>query len=173
VTVWTVGHSGWPVAVFLDLLRGQGVAQIADVRRYPGSRAHPQYNPTALRDSLAAAGIDYLPFTELGGRRNPRPDSTNTVWRNAAFRGYADFMETPEFEAGLTRLIRAARECPTAMLCAEAVWWRCHRALIADALKAKGIEVLHILAGGKVVPHPYTSAASIVDGKLRYGPGPD
>lgn len=153
----------------MGLLGSQSIEVLADVRRYAGSRAHPHFNPEPLAGALSEAGIDYRPFPELGGRRAPRPDSPNTVWRNQAFRGYADYMETVEFRAGLDRLVQAAREQRTAVLCAEAVWWRCHRSMIADALKARGIGVLHIMDAGKTVEHPYTSAARIVEGQLRYG----
>ena len=170
--IWTIGHSSRTLGDFLALLQAHGIEQVADVRRYAGSRAHPHFNPEPLAAALAQPGIGYLRFPELGGRRAPQPASKNTVWRNAAFRGYADYMETPEFRAGLERLVQVATERRTALLCSEAVWWRCHRSLIADALKAEGIQVLHIMDGRKVVEHPYTSAARIVDGKLRYGAGP-
>lgn len=171
LTIWTIGHSSRLIEDFLSLLTGQGIERVADVRRYAGSRAHPHFNPAPLAVALEAVGIDYSPFPELGGRRTSSPDSTNTVWRHPAFRGYADYMETPEFREGLMRLLAVARESKTATLCSEAVWWRCHRSMIADALKADGVEVLHIMDGGKTVEHPYTSAATIVDGELRYGPG--
>lgn len=171
-TVWTIGHSNRSLDAFLALLHAHEIGQVADVRRYAGSRAHPHFNPDALAESLARVGIGYVPFPELGGRRTPVPGSKNTVWRNQAFRGYADYMETPEFRQGLERLVRVAGERPTTLLCAEAVWWRCHRSLIADALKADGIRVLHVMGGGRAVEHPYTSAASLVAGRLRYGAGP-
>jgi uncharacterized protein (DUF488 family) len=169
LTVWTIGHSSQSIGSFLALLEGQEIECVADVRRYAGSRAHPWFNPEPLATSLAEHHIEYVPFPELGGRRAPDPASTNTVWRNVAFRGYADYMETPEFHAGLERLVRVASERRTAILCSEAVWWRCHRSLIADALKAAGVRVLHIMAGPRIVEHPYTSAARVVDGRLRYG----
>jgi uncharacterized protein (DUF488 family) len=131
---------------------------------------HPHFNADSLRGSLEAAGIRYEGFPELGGRRPPRPDSPNTRWRNASFRGYADYMETPAFASAFTRLLHLSSSARTAIMCAEALWWRCHRALIADALKVLGVEVLHILADGKRVEHPYTSAVSVSDGKLSYGP---
>lgn len=173
LTIWTIGHSSRPIDSFLDLLLWQEIERLADVRRYPGSRAHPHFNPEPLARSLAASDIEYIPFPELGGRRTPNPDSTNTVWRNAAFRAYADFTETQEFADGLARLVQVALEGRTAIMCSEAVWWRCHRSLIADALKVAGIRVLHILSRGKVVEHPYSSAARIVDGRLIYGPAAD
>lgn len=170
-TVWTIGHSSRPLEAFIALVTGAEIERIADVRRYAGSRAHPHYNPAPLSEALAASGIGYLPFPELGGRRTPDPASTNTVWRNAAFRAYADYMETPAFRAGLARLVEVAAEARTALLCSEAVWWRCHRSMIADALKAGGIQVLHVMEGGRLTEHPYTSAAQVEDGRLRYGPG--
>lgn len=172
LVVWTIGHSSRPIDEFLSLLAEEKIERLADIRRYPGSRAHPHFNPEPLAGSLAAAGIEYVPFQDLGGRRSPDPASTNTVWRNAAFRAYADFMETPEFAAALERLVGMAGERRTAIMCSEAVWWRCHRSLVADALKAGGWRVLHIMGAGKVVEHPYTSAARIVDGALVYGPAP-
>lgn len=173
LVVWTIGHSSQPLPRFLSLLQSQRIECVADVRRYAGSRAHPHYNPEPLAESLAAAQIELLPMPELGGRRAPRPDSANTVWRNAAFRGYADFMETPAFGAALRRLADVSGGRRTAIMCSEAVWWRCHRSLIADALKVDGARVMHIMGGGRVVEHPYTAAARVVDGELVYGPAPD
>ena len=170
-TVWTVGHSSRTLEEFLALLRSQDVEAIADVRRHAGSRAHPHFNPEPLAAALLESGIEYHTYPDLGGRRRAAPDSPNTVWRNASFRGYADYMATPEFERALGRLEEAAMERRTALLCSEAVWWRCHRSMIADALKARGTRVLHIMDGPKAVEHPYTSAARIVDGELRYGAG--
>ena len=147
-----------------------------DVRRFPASRRYPQYNRDALARSLAEAGVDYLWLPELGGRRPPRRDSPNTAWRNASFRGYADYMETPEFERAMHRLMAAAADRSTAVMCAEALWWRCHRALISDYLKAGGFDVLHIADAAHATPHPYTSAARITDGRLSYrepDPGPE
>ena len=146
---------------------------VADVRRHPGSRAYPHFNPAPLASALGKAGIAYQKVPDLGGRRKPEPDSRNTVWRNKSFRGYADYMETPAFDAALKALVEDAAGRRTALLCAEAVWWRCHRALIADALMADAIQVLHIMDGDKVVEHPFTSAARLVDGKLQYGAGTD
>jgi uncharacterized protein (DUF488 family) len=172
-TVWTIGHSTRPLNEFLDLLQGAQIESLADVRRYPASRRYPQFNATNLAEALTGVGMRYSAYPELGGRRTPRPGSSNTRWRNASFRGYADYMETEAFQDALLRLSTEAGEARTAIMCAEAPWWRCHRALIADALKARGIEVLHIMDPAKVVPHPYTSAASVVDGKLYYGPSRD
>lgn len=167
--IWTIGHSTRKIDIFISLLQGYGIKMLADVRSLPGSRRYPQFNKEALVDSLGKTGIRYEHFPELGGRRKPRPDSGNTVWRNAAFRGYADYMEKEEFRKGAKRLLGLAGESgPTAIMCAEAVWWRCHRALISDYLKSGGIEVIHILDAGKIEPHPYTSAARIVNSELSY-----
>ena len=167
--LWTIGHSNRSIEQFLDLLTGQQIQLVADVRRFPGSRRQPHFNSENLPKSLAKAGIDYAHFPELGGRRKALPDSPHTVWRNEAFRGYADFMMTPEFRAGIGRLLKFAQEKRTAVMCAEALWWQCHRSLIADYLKAAGHTVLNIMAAGKVEEHPFTSAARVVDGKLTYG----
>jgi uncharacterized protein (DUF488 family) len=157
------------MAELMALLEQHEIALVADVRRFPGSRAHPQFNPEPFARSLAEAQIDYQPFRELGGRRKARPDSLNTVWRHPAFRGYADYMETQEFRAGLQRLAKVAAERRTAMMCSEALWWRCHRSMIADAMKAEGTQVLHIFSDGHLVEHPYTAPAKVVDGRLYYG----
>jgi len=169
LTIWTVGHSTRSIEEFIDLLRAQDVALVADVRRHAGSRKYPHFNPDALAHSLAAQGIGYEPVPELGGRRTARPDSPHTVWRSLSFRGYADYMDTPAFDAALTRLVDAAHVRRTAIMCSEAVWWRCHRSMIADALKAQGAQVLHIMEGGRIEEHPYTSAAHVVNGELHYG----
>ncbi|HVT33643.1 MAG TPA: DUF488 domain-containing protein [Rhodanobacteraceae bacterium] len=167
-TIWTIGHSTRPLDEFLDILEHYRIAAIADVRRFPGSRRHPQYGSAALNDALALRGIAYRWFPELGGRRRPRPDSPNVAWRNASFRGYADYIESAEFARGLDDLIAFCAARRTAIMCAEGVWWRCHRAIIADVLRARGIEVVHILDAQHAVEHPYTSAARIVDGQLSY-----
>jgi uncharacterized protein (DUF488 family) len=168
VTVWTIGHSTLPIEEFIPLLTGNRIEVLADVRRFPGSRRHPQFGAGALGAALGDAGIRYEAFPDLGGRRDPRPDSVNLAWRNASFRGYADYMETAEFRAAIGRLLAMADTQRAAVMCAEAVWWRCHRGLIADYLKASGHEVLHIGGGGATAPHPYTPAARIVDGRLSY-----
>ena len=167
--IWTIGHSTRSIDDFISLLEENGIKLLADVRSWPGSKRYPQFNREALAKSLADAGILYGHVPELGGRRKPKPDSRNTTWRNASFRGYADHMETEEFHKGIERLLALAREAGrTAIMCAEAVWWRCHRSLISDYLKSRGIEVMHILDANKIQPHPFTSAAHIVDGKLSY-----
>lgn len=169
--IWTIGHSTRTIDDFISLLEENEIKLLADVRSLPGSKRYPQFNREALAESLNARGIRYEHFPELGGRRKPKPDSRNTAWRNASFRGYADYMETEEFQAGIQRLLALARETgPAAIMCAEAVWWRCHRSLISDYLKVRGIDVMHILDACKTEPHPYTSAARIVNGKLSYEP---
>ena len=167
--IWTIGHSTRTVDEFISLLKKNGVELLADVRTSPGSKRYPQFNREALAESLSAHGIGYQHFPELGGKRKAKPDSRNTAWRNASFRGYADYMETEEFLKGIDRLLNVAAETgATAIMCAEAVWWRCHRSLISDYLKVHGVEVLHILGANKVEPHPFTSAVRIVNGELSY-----
>jgi len=167
--IWTIGHSTRPIDDFISLLDQNGIKLLADVRTLPGSKRYPHFNKEALAESLSARGIRYEHFPELGGRRKTKRDSRNTAWRNASFRGYADYMETEQFHKGVERLLALAREAgPTAIMCAEAVWWRCHRSLISDFLKARGIGVVHILDANKTEPHPFTSAARIVDGALSY-----
>ncbi len=166
--LWTVGHSTHAIEEFIGALNSFDIETIGDVRSYPGSRRYPQFNKENLRAALAGATVDYLHFPELGGRRRARPDSLNMAWRNEMFRGYADYMETNEFRAGVARLMKVADAQRTAIMCAEAVWWRCHRSLISDYLKAKGIEVTHIMGIGKSEPHPFTPAARIVNGELSY-----
>src|SRR5947207_4620969 len=167
--IWTIGHSTRTIDEFISLLQENEIKLLADVRAWPGSKRYPQFNKDALAESLKAHGIRYEHFPELGGKRKSKPDSRNTAWRNASFRGYADYMETEQFQKGIERLLEISRETgPTAIMCAEAVWWRCHRSLVADYLKLRGVEVLHILGANKIEPHPYTSAARIVNGELSY-----
>jgi len=167
-TIWTLGHSTRTLEEFLGLVAAQGLQAIADVRRFPGSRRHPHFAREALERSLPAAGFDYAWMPELGGRRRPRPDSPNGAWRNEAFRGYADYMDTQEFAEGLARLASMARAQRTAMMCSELLWWRCHRSLVADALKVRGWLVLHVLDASPPKEHPWTPPARIVDGRLDY-----
>ena len=185
--IWTIGHSTRNIDEFISLLEKNGIKLLVDVRSLPGSKRYPQFNKEALAKSLREHGIRYEHFPELGGRRKPNADSRNTVWRNASFRGYADYMETEQFHKGVERLLALAAQGAaawaaaeskrdgwetvtpgTAIMCAEAVWWRCHRSLISDYLKARGIEVIHILDANKTEPHPFTSAARIIDGALSY-----
>ena len=169
-TLWTIGHSTRPWEVFVDMLREAGITQLVDVRRLAGSRRNPQFSPLAMAPALAQAGVDYIPMAELGGRRPPQPDSPNGAWRVAAFRGYADYMAMPEFETARVRLMQLADAAPTAVMCAEAVWWQCHRRLIADDFVARGWQVLHLMAPGKMQAHPLNPAAHMRDGVLRYPP---
>ena len=167
--IWTIGHSRRTIDEFISLLQANQIRLLVDVRSLPGSKRYPQFNKEALADSLGKTGIHYEHFPELGGRRKAKPESKNTAWRNASFRGYADYMETEEFRKGVERLLDLAGGAgPTAIMCAEAVWWRCHRSLVSDYLKARAIEVMHILDASKTQPHSYTSAARVVNGKLSY-----
>ena len=167
-TIWTIGHSTRSFEEFLDMLQSFSIELIADVRSYPGSRRFPQFNKEALEVSLAQHNIQYAHFKNLGGRRNANPDSKNTGWRHAAFRGYADYMETNAFKDGIIKLANRALEQRTAYLCSEALWWRCHRSMISDYLRLQGWNVMHIMGIGKSEPHSYTEPARIVDGKLNY-----
>jgi uncharacterized protein (DUF488 family) len=167
--IWTVGHSTRTLVEFLELLESNEIEALADVRRYPGSLRYPHFKEANLAASLADGGIEYAPFKQLGGRRRPKPDSSNTVWRSESFRGYADYMETSEFKVAMVYLLGLARRKRTAIMCSEAVWWRCHRALVSDYLKAAGITVEHIISLKKKEIHPFTSAARLLDGKLFYG----
>jgi len=151
--VLTIGHSTRSIDEFLRMLSAHGVERLVDVRTVPGSRHNPQYGSDALKNSLQAAGIEYIHMKALGGLRKPKPDSANMGWRNASFRGYADYMQTHEFDAALEHLIELAREKRTAMMCAEAVPWRCHRSLVADALTAREIPVEHIMSETRRDPH--------------------
>jgi uncharacterized protein (DUF488 family) len=172
--VYTIGHSTRDFPDFLRLLESQGIRRIVDVRRYPASRRHPQYARATLEQALGAAGVAYTHEVDLGGRRQPRPDSPHTGWRSLSFRGYADYMDTDAFQAALARLIALAGEAHTAVMCAEAVPWRCHRQLIADALLARGHDVLHILDMDRVDPHRLTPFARIEsDGRVRYPAVPE
>jgi uncharacterized protein (DUF488 family) len=168
LAIWTIGHSTRTIEDFLALLKAHDIESLVDVRHYPGSRRYPQFNKEPLAESLAKVGIDYHHLLKLGGRRRPRTDSRNTAWRNEAFRGYADYMESEAFIEGIKSLIEFARNKRVAIMCAEAVWWRCHRSLIADYLKAQGHKVLHIQSPTKAEEHPLTSAARFVNGKLSY-----
>ncbi|HEY2866487.1 MAG TPA: DUF488 domain-containing protein [Pyrinomonadaceae bacterium] len=168
ITIWTIGHSTRDVDEFIALLKESEIKAVADVRSLPGSRKFPQFNAENLAESLPAAGIEYIPFKQLGGRRKVRKDSPHTVWRHPAFRGYADYMDTEDFQKGIDELLEIASRKQVAIMCSEAVWWRCHRSMIADYLKSIGVVVIHIMSHGKTEVHPYTSAAKIVDGRLVY-----
>ena len=168
--MWTVGHSTRALAELVDLVRAHGVATIADVRKIPRSRRHPQFDAATLPVTLGAAGLAYVHLPELGGFRRARPDSVNRGWRHPSFRGYADYMQTTEFAAALDRLIGIGREQPTAIMCAEANWRQCHRSLIADALVARGEPVLHIVAPHRAEPHRLRDFAR-VEGTTVIYPG--
>lgn len=166
--VWTIGHSTRSLEAFLDLLARNRIEAVADVRRYPGSRRWPHFAREPLATALEGRGLVYMWFPELGGRRTPSSESTNTAWRSAAFRGYADYMVTEVFADGLDRLVNLASGLRAAVMCAESLWWRCHRGLIADVLRWLGFDVIHILGPGSTAPHPYTTAARVVGGRLSY-----
>jgi uncharacterized protein (DUF488 family) len=167
-SIWTIGHSTRTIDEFIGLLQQHRIETLVDVRHFPGSRRFPQFNKSTLRHSLKTAGIGYEHLVELGGRRPVRPDSHNLAWRNASFRGYADYMETEPFRGGVERLLEFAHANRTAIMCSEAVWWRCHRSMIADYLKALGVHVFHIMDLHEAKEHPYTSAANLVNGQLSY-----
>jgi uncharacterized protein (DUF488 family) len=167
-SIWTVGHSTRTANEFHELLLSQQIGALVDVRSFPGSRRYPHFNKSELAGSLDQIGIQYVHNPELGGRRRPSPHSKNTAWQNASFRAYADHMETEEFKKGIEDLLELSSNKRTAIMCAEALWWRCHRSLISDYLKARGIDVIHILDEKHTEEHPYTSAARIVDGQLSY-----
>ena len=166
--VWTIGHSTRPLGEFVEMLRSFEIKMVVDIRSFPGSRRYPQFNKEALEISLPESNIQYSHLKNLGGRRKVRPDSKNTAWRSEAFRGYADYMATGEFKEGIKQLEEIALKMPTAYMCSEAVWWRCHRSMVSDYLKTQGWKVMHIMSIGKVVEHPYTVPAKIVNGKLNY-----
>lgn len=167
-TIWTIGHSTHSFEEFLQMLNSFSIQGLADVRSYPGSRKFPQFNKESLAVTLPENGIEYIHILKLGGRRKVSPTSKNIAWRHPAFRGYADYMETSAFSEGIQELISIADKKRTAYMCSEAVWWRCHRSMISDCLKSKGWKVVHILSPQKTSEHPYTSAASIIDGELHY-----
>jgi uncharacterized protein (DUF488 family) len=171
-TVFTIGHSTHPIDGFIRLLRGAGIERLVDVRSVPRSRHNPQFNSETLARSLAAAGIDYRHIKPLGGlRHRPKdaPPSPNGLWENEAFRNFADYALTPTFEAGFEELAALADERATAIMCAEALWWRCHRRLIADRLLAAGRPVAHVLGDGKIEAARLTQGAVVGrDGKVTY-----
>ena len=166
--IWTIGHSTRPIAEFIELLQAHGIQLLVDVRTTPYSRRNPQFNTDTLADSLMKASLQHQHLPALGGRRRSRPDSVNPGWRNAGFRGYADYMQTEPFWQGLEELMRLAETSPTAIMCAEAVPWRCHRSLIADALVSQSWTVRHIITPTNSDAHHVTPFALLKDGLLFY-----
>jgi len=166
--IFTIGHSTRPIAAFLDLLTGHGVEILADVRTIPRSRHNPQFEQQALAEALQTTNIEYRHMPALGGLRKPRPDSINLAWRNASFRGYADYMQTPPFQAALAELIELGAGRRVAVMCAEAVPWRCHRSLIADALVARGVEAGEIVSASDSRVHRLTEWARVEEGRVTY-----
>jgi uncharacterized protein (DUF488 family) len=171
MVIYTVGHSTATREELLEILGRAGVGAVADVRSFPSSRRHPHFNRGALELWLPEAGVDYAHLPELGGRRDPVPGSPNGGWRERGFRGYADHMTSAEFAVGLDRLERLARVTPTAIMCAEALWWRCHRRLVADVLTLRGWEVEHI-GSGRPVEHELTPFAEVGEGRTLTYPSP-
>jgi uncharacterized protein (DUF488 family) len=167
-TIYTVGHSTRSLDELVDMLKAHAVAGVADVRRFAGSRRLPHFNAENLAVELPTRGLAYLPCPMLGGRRKPAPDSINLGWRNESFRAYADYMQTPAFAGALERLLDAAGKTPLAMMCAEAVPWRCHRSLIADALVVRGWTVLDIMSAMKATPHKLTPFARVSETRITY-----
>lgn len=166
--IWTIGHSTRSFEELLTMLQSFRIEMLADIRSYPGSRKFPHFNKENLEVVLPKAGIEYVHILKLGGRRKVKPDSLNTTWHHPAFRGYADYMETHEFKEGINELVQIALKKRTAIMCSEAVWWRCHRSLVSDYLKSNGWIVMHILSAGKEEEHPYTKPARIENGVLTY-----
>lgn len=168
LTVWTIGHSTRSADEFLHVLHAHDIEVVADVRRFPGSRRHPQFGGDALAARLAADGLDYAWLQRLGGRRSAPASEEHLGWRNPSFRAYAAYTWTEEFADGLVELLHIAQAKRTAMMCSELLWWRCHRALVSDVLRFLGVEVIHLMGEGAGSPHPYTSPARVVDGELAY-----
>ena len=167
-TIWTIGHSTRTIAEFIGLLKSFHIEHLVDVRQFPGSRKFPHFNKENLEPSLCENNIAYLHIEALGGRRKANPDSKNTVWRHPSFRGYADYMETTEFKEAFKKLEALASIQQCAIMCSEAVWWRCHRSMMSDQLKADGWQVIHITDANNQKEHPYTEPAIIKNTKLSY-----
>jgi uncharacterized protein (DUF488 family) len=166
--IWTIGHSNKSEEDFLKILKVWDIEVLVDIRTLPGSRRYPYFNKEAFEVSLPAANIRYMHMPELGGRRKPLPDSINSVWKNASFRGYADYMQSQEFKKAMDELEKIGLGKRTAYMCSEALWWKCHRALVSDYLKTRGWKVIHIQDESKSQEHPYTSPAKPVQGQLFY-----
>lgn len=168
LTLFTIGHSTRSLEEFVAILKAHGICVLADVRTVPRSRHVPQFNTETLGSDLSRTGIEYVHLPLLGGLRKTKPDSTNLAWRNASFRGYADYMQTPAFHEGLDELVRIAATKPTAIMCAEAVPWRCHRSLIADALIARGWQVIDLMSERSAKPHKLTEFAQVEGTRVTY-----
>ena len=166
--VWTIGHSTRSIDEFLRVLAAYGIETLADVRRFPGSRRHPQFGGDALAASLRSHGIDYAWIEQLGGRRRRSDAAAPSAWRHPSFQAYADHVASEEFAAGLDELMHLAAAGRTAIMCSELLWWRCHRAIISDVLLFSGVAVTHILSADKSSAHSYTSPARLADGELTY-----
>ena len=166
--IYTIGHSTRPLDEFIGMLHSYNIRMLADIRNFPGSRRYPHFNRDNLEAALNAHHIGYVHLKDLGGRRKPDKDSKNTAWRVDAFRGYADYMEKAPFKLAIQQLEDLASAQPLAYMCSEAVWWRCHRALVSDYLKVHGWKVMHIMGEGKATEHPFTAPARIINGRLLY-----
>jgi uncharacterized protein (DUF488 family) len=166
--VYTIGHSTRPIGEFFALLRVHGIRQLADVRSVPRSRRYPQFEKHALGAFLGAAGVNYCHFPSLGGLRKPLRDSINTAWQHPGFRGYADYMATEAFRSGVLELLKSASQAPTVVMCAESVWWRCHRRLLADALLVRGVPVRHILTAAEPKSHQLSEFARVEGESVSY-----
>jgi len=170
-TIYTIGHSTRSIPQLLDAIAPYGIEVVADVRRFPGSRRLPQFAEPALRAELESRGLGYVWIPALGGRRRPLPESANVGWRHSAFRGYADHMASEEFAEGLFELLLIASGMRTVIMCAEVLWWRCHRRIIADVLVSLGVDVVHIADATHASPHVLADPARLVEGRLRYDLG--
>ena len=171
VRIWSIGHGARPLADFLALLRENGIANLVDIRSFPGSRRHPHFGQAALETALRTAGIAYVHMRALGGRRSEKRTSPHRAIRVAGFRAYADHMATEDFRAGYEALQELATAAPTAYMCAETLWWQCHRRLLSDRFVVDGSEVVHILAPGRTEPHRPWDVARVEDGRLVYDVG--
>jgi|SRR5580704_10340799 uncharacterized protein (DUF488 family) len=170
LTIFTIGHSNHPIERFLELLKQHAIEELADIRRFPGSRKHPHFSRERLQEILDGQGIAYRWFESLGGRREAAANagSDNLAWRNASFRNYADYLNTDAFRAGVGTLVEQASIRRTAMMCAEGLWWQCHRRLVSDYLTTKDITVSHIMPDGQLKPHIVTPSAVVTEGRLTY-----
>ncbi|HRP01606.1 MAG TPA: DUF488 domain-containing protein [Candidatus Kapabacteria bacterium] len=166
--IYTIGHSTHPIDEFIDILKHYSIEVLIDIRSLPGSRKFPQFNKENLEISMPNSGIEYVHLLGLGGRRRVRKDSTNNRWHNDSFKGYADYMETKEFEISINMLEDIAKNKMSCYMCAEVLWWRCHRSMVSDYLKNNNWEVLHILSKNSTQQHKYTEPAQIINGKLTY-----